>query len=86
MVTWRILCVFVTLFATFWRAQSGVSGLSGLGAGDELADAEAFGGLQLFLGGRDDFRRFSCMEFAPRSVSSIVRFWELIACRVGPVF
>ena len=32
-----------------------MSGLSGLGADDELADTEAFGDLKRFFGGADDF-------------------------------
>ena len=32
------------------------------------------------------FRTFSRMVFALRRTNSIVRFWELIACRVGRVY
>ena len=30
------------------------------------------------------FREFSCMAFALWGITSIVRFWELIACKPGP--
>lgn len=66
------LAVFVRFRALFWAFWRGRRGVPSA-SGDCLAVATIF-------------RRFSSMEFALWLVTSIVRFWGIIACKVGWAF
>ena len=87
------LRAFATLFVTFWRGRSGVGGAS---EGDwplwyptlagqirNTGKGAARIGHPAFPAAATNFRIFSRIEFSLRRVGSIVRFWGLIACKVG---
>ena len=88
-VHWGDLRAFATLLATFWRGAMARTGLAfvvfhpclknkGTARMGHPASSAFFGGL-------DDFSDISSMAFALRRTNSIVRFLELIACKVGAI-
>ena len=89
-VTWCVLRAFATLLVTFWRGRgfgrdkgkdkdrAGLCGLPPL-------PQEQGHGKDGAPGGLDDFSDIFFMGLALRRTNSIVRFWELITCKVRQI-
>ena len=82
------LRAFATLIALFWRGQSGAGkGKDGAGfCGLPPLPQEQGHGKDGAPGGCDDFSEIFLHGCSLRTTTSIVRFWELIARKVGLVY